>query len=183
MFPRDRLQPEPGLEHEQAAIEIKRERLGSRLRDRLPGFGPMSEIGGRNESLARGSAPLASRPRPSPRSGSGARSARAAARDRDRAARSRPGRHSRSTMRCRRRAVDLGQGAEASGDLAIKLDALAGDELERAAHAALARAQAPSRASWRRPRGRRARARRAPPAPDPRSPRPRREASARASGW
>ncbi len=36
------------------------------------------------------------------------------------------------------RAVDLGQRGESGGDLGIKLDALAGDELECAAHAALA---------------------------------------------
>ena len=52
------------------------------------------------------------RPRRSPRSGSAARSARAAARDTARAARSRPMPRSRSAMRCRRGAIELGQRGE-----------------------------------------------------------------------
>ena len=124
MFPRDRLKPEPSVEHEQAAIEIEREGLPSRLGNRLPGFRPKGKIGGRNEPLSK--TPLLIR-----RSLGRRREANEAL---DQPKQKRKIKveplgvgHAGEPLdiAMQPRAVDLGQRGESGGDLGVKLDALA----------------------------------------------------------
>ena len=109
---------------QQAAIEIERQGLPSRLGNRLPGFRPDGKIGGRNEPL--GEAPLLWR-------GALARR-READQPLDQPKQQRKIKveplgigHAGEPLdiAMQPRAVDLRQGGECGGDLGVKLDALA----------------------------------------------------------